>query len=108
MTRVWCGRLADGALDLLVILVADEDDLEVAGGEAPRLGVDLGHERAGGVDDVELGVRRRASRTAGDTPWAEKITVAPGGTSSTSSTNTAPRRSSSATTCALWTICLRT
>ena len=51
---------------------------------------------------------RRASRTAGETPWAEKITVAPCGTSSSSSTNTAPRRSSSPTTCALWTICLRT
>ena len=49
-----------------------------------------------------------AARTAGETPWAEKITVEPGGTSSTSSTKIAPRSSSSRTTCALWTICLRT
>lgn len=35
--------------------------------------------------------RRRASaRTAGETPWAENTTVEPSGTSSSSSTNTAP------------------
>ena len=49
------------------------------GGEAARLGVDLGDQRAGRVDHVELARRRRASRTAGETPCAEKITVAPGG-----------------------------
>ena len=65
-------------------------------------------ERARRVDHVEP-ARRRASRcTAGETPCAEKTTVAPSGTSSSSSTKTAPRRSSSATTCSLWTICLRT
>ena len=31
-----------------------------------------------------------ASRTAGDTPWALKMTVAPAGTSSSSSTKMAP------------------
>ena len=46
--------------------------------------------------------------TTGDTPWAENTTVAPAGTSASSSTNTAPRDSRSATTCLLCTICLRT
>ena len=44
----------------------------------------------------------------GATPWAERTIVLPGGTSASSSTNTAPRASRSRTTCALWTICLRT
>ena len=48
------------------------------------------------------------SRTAGDTPCALKITRAPSGTSSSSSTNTAPARRSSSTTCRLWTISFRT
>ena len=46
--------------------------------------------------------------TAGETPWAEKTTVAPTGTSSSSSTKIAPRFSRFDTTCLLWTICLRT
>ena len=46
--------------------------------------------------------------TDGATPWAEKTTVAPSGTSSSSSTKTAPRPSRSRTTWMLWTICLRT
>src|SRR5438105_1591005 len=49
-----------------------------------------------------------ASRTAGATPCAENTTVEPSGISSTESTKTAPRSSSSRTTCELWTICLRT
>lgn len=48
------------------------------------------------------------SRTTGAMPCAEKITVAPSGTSSVSSTKIAPRFSKVATTCLLWTICLRT
>ncbi len=52
-------------------------------------------------------LRWASARTCGETPWAEKITVASSGTSSRSSTQTAPRRSSSATTWRLWTICLR-
>ncbi len=53
--------------------------------------------------------RRAASaRTAGETPCAENTTHAPSGTSDSSSTNTAPRRSRSATTWVLCTICLRT
>jgi DNA recombination protein RmuC len=44
------GRLAGRADDLLVPLVADQQDVVVAGGEPPRLVVHLGDERAGGVD----------------------------------------------------------
>ncbi len=46
--------------------------------------------------------------TAGETPCAENTTVAPSGTSSSSSTKIAPRSSSVWTTCLLCTICLRT
>ena len=49
-----------------------------------------------------------SSRTAGDTPCAENTTIAPSGTSSVSSTKTAPRSPNVSTTCLLWTICLRT
>ncbi len=51
---------------------------------------------------------RASSCTTGATPCAEKMTVAPSGTSSVSSTKIAPRRSSVSTTCRLCTICLRT
>ena len=44
------GRLARRPLDLLVALVADEDDRVALLGELARLDVDLGHQRAGGVD----------------------------------------------------------
>jgi hypothetical protein len=46
--------LAERALDLLVILVADQHDVVVALGEAAGLGVDLAHQRAGGVDHDEV------------------------------------------------------
>jgi hypothetical protein len=53
--------------------------------------------------------RRSASwRTAGEMPWALKITVALSGTSSSSSTKCAPLARSASTTCRLWTISLRT
>ena len=46
--------------------------------------------------------------TAGETPCAEKTTVAPSGTSSVSLTKMTPRCSRVDTTCLLWTISLRT
>jgi len=46
--------------------------------------------------------------TAGDTPCAEKISRAPSGTSSASSTKIAPRAAKVWTTNLLWTISLRT
>ena len=47
-------RLAGGPFDLLVALVADEDDRVSVGREAAGLDVDLGHQRAGGVDRPQL------------------------------------------------------
>ena len=47
------GRLAGGADDLLVPLVTDEQDVEVVVGEADRLAVDLGDQRAGRIDRLE-------------------------------------------------------
>ncbi len=51
---------------------------------------------------------RAPACTAGETPWAEKTTVAPSGTSASDSTNTAPRSRNCSTTNLLWTISLRT
>ena len=48
------GRLAGGSLDLLVAVVADEDDRVAVSGELARLDVDLGDEGAGRVDRPEL------------------------------------------------------
>ena len=56
------GRLARGALDLFVALVADEQDLEVVAREAHRLAVHLGDERAGRVDGVQTRDRMPRSR----------------------------------------------
>ena len=73
------GRLAERALDLLVTLVADEHDVEARAREAARLGVDL-RRPAGTWRRSRRGSRSAAcARTAGETPWAEKITVAPRG-----------------------------
>ena len=47
------GRLTDGALDLLVVVVPDEHDVVALCRESPRFGVNLAHERAGRVDDAE-------------------------------------------------------
>ena len=102
------GRLARGALDLLVARVADQQDVVVLAGEPLRLLVHLGDQRAGGVDRAQLPRAAACSCTAGETPWAEKTTMAPSGTSSVSSTKTAPRSVRVSTTCPLCTICLRT
>src|SRR5699024_9818574 len=48
------GGLTAGALHLLVADVADEDDVPVLGGKTLGLLVDLGDERAGRVDRLEL------------------------------------------------------
>ena len=59
------GRVAHRALDLDVTGVADEHDLVAALGEAPRLDVHLGHQRAGGVDGAQpLRARRPRARRA--------------------------------------------
>ena len=47
---MWPGGLAEGALDFLVPLVADKDDVVVFLREAHGLAVHLGHQRAGRVN----------------------------------------------------------
>ena len=57
--------LARRALDLLVALVADEDDRVALLGELAGLDVDLGDQRAGGVDRPQVaGLRRWRGRSA--------------------------------------------
>ena len=90
-------RLTGGTDDLFVALVADQQDVVVVAGEALGLVVHLGDQRAGGVDDLQAAVGGRLC-TVGATPWAENTTIAPSGTSSVSSTNTAPALASVSTT----------
>ena len=64
-------RLTGGADDLLVALVADQQDVVVVAGEPLRLVVHLGDERAGGVDDLKLalggaGVHGRRDAVGGE------------------------------------------
>ena len=100
--------VADRALDLGVAGVADQHDLAALPGVAPPLDVDLADERAGGVDDTRARGPRRPRRPAAATPCALKTTIPPAGTSSVSSTNTAPLARRSSTTARLWTISCRT
>ena len=67
------GRLAHRAFDLFVAGVADQDDLVAVGRELLGLDVDLGDQRAGGVDRLELALgglgvdrRRHAVRAEDD------------------------------------------
>ena len=65
------GRLAHGALDLLVAGVADQDDRVAVGREALGLDVDLGHQWTGGVDRLErtipgIGVHARSDAVSGE------------------------------------------
>ena len=107
-TRWMCsGASPGGADDLLVPLVADEEDVVALRGEPAGLVVHLRHQRAGRVDRLQAAVRGLLV-DPGATPWAEKTTIAPSGTSSVSSTKIAPRCSSFLTTWVLCTICLRT
>ena len=102
------GRLARGADDLLVALVADQQDVVVLGGEPAGLIVHLGDQRAGGVDRAQVAFLRprRAPPAPRRAPRRPRRSL-PGSLRS-------PRRRSrracsrSLTTCVLCTICLRT
>ena len=50
------GRLARGSFDFLMAVVADQQDVEVVLGEPDGFLVDLGHQRAGGVDGPQPAV----------------------------------------------------
>ena len=65
------GGLALGPLDLLVAGVADQDDVVVVLGEADRLLVDLGHQRAGRVDRGEATGGRLLVHGRGDAVGGE-------------------------------------
>ena len=101
------GRFADRALDLLVARVPDQEDRVAAPRIVPRLGVHLRHERAGRVDRLRPRARGALVDRGRDAVRREDDRRARG-TSSSLSTKIAPRSSSSRTTCALCTICLRT
>ena len=84
------GNLAEGADHLRMAGMADEHDVAAGLDQPLGLAVDLADQRAGGVEIVEAArLRRRPAPTLG-TPWAEKTTGRPSGTSSSSLTNTAP------------------
>ncbi len=102
------GGLAHRAFDLLVPVVADEHDRVALLGEAHGLAMDLGHERAGGVDRLQAALgrrprarsgRRRARRTRRPRPRAPR---------SARRRRSRRARASCSTTCLLCTISLRT
>ena len=72
------GRLAGRALDLLVAVVADHDDRVALLGELPRLDVDLGDERAGGVDRAQVALGGVLVDRRGDAVGAEDDELALG------------------------------
>ena len=80
------GRLAGGADDLLVALVADEQDVEVVAGEPARPRGAPWSPAGRWRRSSSATARGASSWTTGATPCAENTTVAPSGTSSVSST----------------------
>ena len=72
------GRLAGGPLDLLVALVADQDDRVALLGELARLDVDLGDQRAGRVDRPQAAVGRVGVNGRGDAVGGEDDQLALG------------------------------
>lgn len=65
------GGLAAGADDLLVVFMADEEDLVSEPGVADGLVVDFGDEGAGGVDDAEVALLGSLADGGGDAMGAE-------------------------------------
>ena len=72
------GRLAGGALDLLVALVPDQQDVVVVRGEALGLVVDLGHQRAGRVDRLQAALGGLVVHHRGDAVGGEHDRLALG------------------------------
>ena len=84
------GQLAHGADHFRVAGMADQHDLAAAPVMDLGLAMDLGDQRAGGVEGEEI-ARLASSGTDFGTPWAENTTGAPvSGISSSSSTKIAP------------------
>ena len=61
---------AESAFDFVVVAMADEHQRIALLGKLDGLDVNLGDQRAGGVDDLEVRGLCCDSRTAGETPWA--------------------------------------
>ena len=59
------GRFTQRADHLVMILMPDQDDGVALLGELDRFQMDLGHQRAGGVDDVQLPLQRPVSERQG-------------------------------------------
>ena len=88
---------------LLVAVVADVEHGVALAGPDPQLVVDLGNEGADGVDHHPPAGPGGAT-TSGADPWADSMSGAPAGTSSTSSTKITPWARNWSTTWRLWTI----
>ena len=101
----WPG-LAGGADDLLVALVADQQDVVVLGGEPPGLVVHLGDQGAGRVDRAQV-ARLASARTAAP-PHGQRRRRPPPRAPRRLFYEDAPRASPGRHECVLWTICLRT
>ena len=84
------GHLAERADHLGVAGVADEQDVPAVGDQPLGLAVDLGYQGAGRVDEGQTARWAAAAGTDLGTPCAENTTGRSSGTSSSSSTNTAP------------------
>ena len=72
------GGLAEGALDLLVVAVAHQEDVLAHLGVAAGLDVDLGHQRAGRVDRAEVAGLGRGADLGGDAVGTKDHRVAGG------------------------------
>ena len=83
------GQLTERADDLRMVVVADEENLAAAPKTNLRLPVDLGDQRAGRIDAQEAGAAGFVEHRLGDAVGREHH-LRPPGTSSSSSTNTAP------------------
>src|SRR5690606_32177836 len=99
--------LAHGAFHFRVAFGPNQKPFAATGAVRAAFRMHFSHQRPGGIKSAQA---RSAAvlRTACDTPWAEKITMLLSGTSSSSSTNTAPRSRRSLTTNLLCTTSWRT
>ena len=102
------GRFADGSDDLVVIAMTDQNNAAVSLGEPDRLQMHFRNERTGGINDPKVAFGGRSTHCRRHTVRTIDQDGAPAGTSSTESTNTAPRDANPLTTKRLWTISLRT
>ena len=85
------GRLAHRADHFVVPLVADQQDRVARFGVLDRFQVDLGHQRAGGVDRPQLPLAGHRGESRATRRGPRTAASRPAGTSASSSTNVTPR-----------------